>query len=76
MLSALVALIGQGDQVGGLQFGQDAPDPGRRSGHAPRRAAARTPTRRPGRAGDDLQVHPVPPVLAGMGRGGPRRPGR
>ena len=62
--AALVALIGQGDQAGGLQFGQDAPDPlgllvvdraGQRPGH-PHDAAVR--------AGDDLQVHPVPLVLA------------
>src|SRR6266568_7523955 len=40
--ASLVALIGQGDQAGGLQFGQDAPDPlgllvvhraGQRPGH-------------------------------------------
>ena len=64
--ASLVALIGQGDQARGLQLGQDAPDPlgllvvhraGQRPGH-PQDVAAR--------AGDDLQVHPVLLVLAGV----------
>ena len=54
--ASLVPLIGQGDQAGGLQSGQDAPDPlgflvvdraGERPGH-PHDAAVR--------AGDDLQA--------------------
>ena len=61
-----VALIGQGDQARGLQLGQDAPDPlgllvvhraGQRPGH-PQDVAVR--------AGDDLQIHPVLLVLAGV----------
>ena len=42
--AALVALVGQGDQPGGLQLGQDAPDP--RGLHVVHRAGQRprTPT--------------------------------
>jgi len=61
-----VALIGQGDQAGGLQLSQHAPDPlgllvmhraGQRPGH---------PHDIPGGTGNDLQVHPVLAVLAGI----------
>src|SRR5215510_6747427 len=38
-----VALVGQHDQPGSGELADDAPDPGRRSGHGRRRAAARTP---------------------------------
>jgi len=65
---AEVALITQHDQARGGQFGDDAPDPGRGQvvdgagqwpGH-PYDVSAR--------AGDDLQVHPVAAVLAGVKR--------
>jgi Transposase DDE domain len=67
--ASLVALMGsQRDQARGLQLGQDAPDPlgllvvhrsGQRAGH-PHDIAVR--------AGDDLQVHPVLLVFAGVER--------
>jgi hypothetical protein len=72
--AALVALIGQGDQAGGLQLGHDAPDPlgalvvdraGQRAGD-PQQVTVR--------AGDDLQVHAVPLVLAGVERAVPGDP--
>jgi hypothetical protein len=61
---ALIALVGQGNQAGCLQLTQDTPDPrglgvmdgtGQRPGD---------PDDIPRGAGDDLQVHPVPAVLA------------
>jgi hypothetical protein len=64
--AAQVTLIGQGDQADGLELVQDTPDPlcflivdraGQRAGD-PEDVAAGT--------GDDLQVHPVVPVLAGV----------
>jgi hypothetical protein len=66
--ASLIALIGQGDQARDLQFGQHAPDPlgllvvhrsGQFPGHPQDVAAG---------AGDDLQVHPVLAVLAGVER--------
>ena len=63
-----VALVRQHYQARGSQFGDDAPDPGRGQvvdgagqwpGHPDDVAV---------RAGDDLQVHPVPAVLAGVER--------
>jgi hypothetical protein len=66
--AALVALVGQRDEAGGLEFVQDAPDPlgllvvdraGQRAGD---------PKDVPGGARDDLQVHPVPLVLARVER--------
>src|SRR6185437_3065425 len=65
---APVVRFGLGDQARGLQLTQDAPAPlgflvvhcsGQRSGH---------PQDVPDRAGDDLQVHPVLAVLAGIER--------
>jgi len=65
---AEVALIAQDDQAAGGQGLDDAPDPGRgqvvdgagqRPGHPHDVAVG---------AGDDLQVHPVLAVLAGVGR--------
>jgi len=66
--ASLVALIGQDDQARGLEPGQHAPDPlgllvmhraGQRPGH---------PQDVPAGTGDDLQVHPVLAVLAGVER--------
>jgi hypothetical protein len=64
--TAPVTLIGQGDQASGFQLVQHAPDPLRflvvgRSGQR-----ARRPQDVPGKTGDDLQVHPMPLVLAGL----------
>ncbi len=68
MLLAEVALVTEHDQARGGQLGDDGPDPGRarvingagkRSGH-PQDVTLR--------AGDDLQVQPVPAVLAGVER--------
>ena len=66
--AALAALVSQHDQPGGLQLGHHAPDPlsllavhraGQRPGH---------PQNVSGGAGDDLQVHAVPAVLARVKR--------
>jgi hypothetical protein len=64
--ASLVTLVGQGDQPGSLQLGQHVPDPlgllvVYRSGQCPG-----DPQDAAVRAGDDLQVHPVPLVLAGV----------
>jgi hypothetical protein len=65
---AVVALVGQDDQPGGGQRADDAPDPGRgqvmdgarqRPGHPHDLAVG---------CGDDLQVHAVAAVLAGVER--------
>jgi len=68
VLFAEVALIAQHDQAAGGQLGDDAPDPG--GGQVMHGAG-----QRPGHphdvalgAGDDLQVHPVLAVLAGVKR--------
>ena len=74
--TALVAFVGQGDVAGFFQLGEHAPDPfgflvvdraGQRAGD---------PQDVPVRGGDELQVHAVPLVLAGVERPGPRRGGR
>jgi hypothetical protein len=68
VLLAEVALIAQRGQTAGGQLGDDAPDPGggqvmhgagQRLGHPHDVAVG---------AGDDLQVHPVLAVLAGVER--------
>ena len=63
---AEIPLVGQDDQPASVQLGDDAPDPGR--GQVMHRAG-----QRPGHphdlaawTGDDLQVHPMPTVLAGV----------
>ena len=68
LASADVAPVGQHDQPGSGELADDAPDPGggqvmdgtgQRPGH---------PHDLTGRAGDDLQVHTVAVVLAGIER--------
>ena len=67
MRGALVALIGQDDQAGGLQLGQDASDPlGLLVVH--RSGWPGHPQDVPVGAGDDLLVHAVLFVLAGVER--------
>ena len=63
-----VALVSQHDQPGGLQFADDAPDP--RRGQVMHSAGqwAGDSEDLAGRAGDDLQVHAVAGVLAGVER--------
>ena len=63
-----VALVRQHDEAGGGQFGHDAPDPGR--GQIVHGAGQRAgdPEDLAVRGGDDLQVHPVTAVLAGVER--------
>ena len=68
------ALVSQHDQPGGLQFADDAPDP--RRGQVMHSAGqwAGDPESLAGRAGDDLQVHAVAAVLAGVERPVRRHP--
>jgi hypothetical protein len=63
---AEVALVAQDDQAAGGQLGDDAPDPG--CGQVMHRAGQRPgdPQDLAVGVGDDLQVHPVPAVLAGV----------
>ena len=63
-----VALVGQHDQAAGGQFASDAPDPGSSQvvGGAGQRAG--DPQDLAVRGRDDLQVHPVAAVLAGVER--------
>jgi len=65
---AVVALVGEYDQPGGGQLAPDAPDSGR--GQVVHRAWQRSgdPQGVIVRASDDLQVHAVFLVLAGVGR--------
>ena len=68
LVLADVALVGQDDQPAGGQLPHDAPDPGR--GQVMHGAGQRPghPHDVPVGAGDDLQVHPVLAVLAGVER--------
>src|SRR6266536_3854866 len=65
---AVVALVGQRDQPGGGELADDAPDPGGGQvvGGAGQRAG--DPQDLAVRGGDDLQVHAVAAVLAGVER--------
>ena len=63
-----VALVLQHDQPGGGQFPQNAPDPGGGQVVDGTGQRARHPDDVPVRCGDDLQVHPVLTVLAGVER--------
>jgi hypothetical protein len=64
----VVALVGQHDQPGGGQLTDDAPDPGRGQVVHGARERAGDPQELAAGGGDDLQVHAVAAVLAGVER--------
>jgi hypothetical protein len=74
VIHAEVALISHHDQAGGGQGLGRCPRSGPRSGHGPRRQRAGHPHDVPVGTGDDLQVHPVLAVLAGIERPVGRHP--
>src|SRR5260370_39938380 len=73
---AVVALVGQRDQPGGGELADDAPDPGGGQVVDGAGQRARDPQDLAVRGGDDLQVHAVAAVLAGVERQGGPRAGR
>lgn len=61
---AVMALVAQGDQSRVAQCGEDVPDPRGRGVVRAARQLSGYPQDLPVWGGDDLQVHPVHPVLA------------
>lgn len=64
----MVALVRPRHQPGGGQFTHDAPDPGGSQVVDGAGQRPRDPQNVPAWAGDDLEIHPVPTVLAGVER--------